>query len=165
MIALEPYIGALKALLLISIAIALFAFGHHTGSQSVQSAWNKETAERKESENKAVFQAIKNNDRIAEQQEIDKQKLKKGYTNEISKINAAYAADRGLRINANVCAGFTATAKTEGTSGSNAATPRIELLPETYATNIKQLMKEADDLVAGYRAAQAFINDNGFAPQ
>jgi hypothetical protein len=42
MSALEPYLGAAKALAIVAAALSLFALGHHYGAQGVQADWNKD---------------------------------------------------------------------------------------------------------------------------
>lgn len=42
---LDPYIGAIKALVIVLLAIGLFGAGHHFGAQGVQAKWEAEKAE------------------------------------------------------------------------------------------------------------------------
>jgi hypothetical protein len=161
---LAPYLGIAKAIAIIAAALALFGAGHHFGAQGVQADWSKETADRKTAESAAILTRIKNNERTADQQELDRQKLKKGHANEIAQIRAAYAADRGLRINAKLCAGFAGTAETKSASGSDGRTAASWLLPEAYDRDIKSLGVEYETAIAGCRVAQTFISDNGMAP-
>lgn len=130
----------------------------------LRSDWAKETAERKEAENLAVFQRLRNNERAKEQQEIDSQRMKKENADEIAKIHAAYDRAPGLRINKNICAGFAARTEAESASRSNGETASTGLLPEPYNRDIRALMLEADEIVAGCRVAQKFIQSNGMAP-
>jgi hypothetical protein len=161
---LAPYLGIVKAIAIIAAALALFGSGHHFGAQGVQADWSKETAERKIAESAAILTGIKNNERIADQQETDRQKLKKGHADEIAQIRAAYATDRGLRINAKLCTGFAGTAEAKSTSGSDERTAAYWLLPEAYDRDIKSLGIEYETAIAGCRVAQEFISDNGMAP-
>jgi hypothetical protein len=161
---LTPYLGIAKAIAVIAAALALFGAGHHFGAQGVQADWSKETADRKTAETAAILTRIKNNERIADQQEIDHQKLKKGHTNEIAQIRAAYATDRGLRLPATVCRGLAASTETESASRGNGAAAGTVALPDSIDRDLRALMLEVDTIVAGCRVAQAFIRDNGMAP-
>jgi hypothetical protein len=161
---LSPYLCIAKAIAVIAAALALFGAGHHFGAQGVQADWSKETAERKTAETAAILTRIKNNERIADQQEADRQKLKKGHTDEIAQIRAAYATDRGLRLPAAVCCGLAAGTEAESASRGNGSTSGTVALPGSIERDLRALMLEADTVVAGCRVAQAFIRDNGMAP-
>jgi hypothetical protein len=161
---LSPYLGIAKAIALIAAALALFGAGHHFGAQGVQADWSKETADRKTAETAAILIRIKNNEREIEQQESNRQKLKKGHANEIAQIRAAYATDRGLRLPATVCRGLAAGTEAESASRGNGSTAGTVALPDQVERDLRALMLEADTVVAGCRVAQAFIRDNGMAP-
>lgn len=161
---LSPYVGAIKALAVIAALLAIFGFGHRTGAQGVKADWAQETAERKTAENAAILTRIKNNERVAAQQDVDRQKLKKGHADEIAKIRSAYAADRRLRINAKLCIGFAAGPNAESANGGDDGTAATRLLPEAYDRDIKSLGIEYETAIAGCRVAQKFISDNGMAP-
>lgn len=162
--ALDPYIGAIKALAVICIALGLLWTGHHFGAQGVQAKWDRETAQRKTDENSAILSRIRNNERIAEQQEADKKRMKKGHADEIAQVRAAYAADRGLRVDAAICAGFTEGARADGARGSDAGAAGTVALPEEVERDLRALMLEADTMLATCRVAQEFIRSNGMAP-
>lgn len=38
--ALEPYVGAIKAIVIVLLALGLFGTGHHFGAEAVQAKWN-----------------------------------------------------------------------------------------------------------------------------
>jgi hypothetical protein len=161
---LSPYLGIAKAIAIIAAALALFGAGHHFGAQDVRADWSKETADRKTDENSAILTRIKNNERDLEQQETNRQKLKKGHANEIAQIRTAYATDRGLRLPAAVCRGLAAGTEAESASRGNGAAAGTVALPDQVGRDLRALMLEADTVVAGCRVAQAFIRDNGMAP-
>lgn len=161
---IEPYIGAFKALAVLCVALALLWIGHRFGAQGVQAKWDRETAQRKADENAAVMSRIRNNERIVEQQAIDKQRMKKGHADEIAQIRAAYAADRGLRLNADVCAGLAEGAKADGAGRGDGTTSGSIALPDEIERDLRALMLEADTVVASCRVAQEFIRSNGMAP-
>lgn len=102
--------------------------------------------------------------RLTDKHAADKAKLKQDGANEITAVRAKYAAAGGLRIHKNICAGFAPAAATDSASRSDAGTAAAGLLPEPYNTHIKQLMQEADELVAACRVAQHFITSINAAP-
>jgi hypothetical protein len=153
----------------IAAVIAILLAGSHwkvyvMGGDSVRVEWQAETLKRKTAENAAILTRIKNNERTADQQEVDRQKLKKGHTDEIAQIRAAYATDRGLRLPATVCRGLAAGTEAESASRGNGSTSGTVALPGSIERDLRALMLEADTVVAGCRVAQAFIRDNGMAP-
>lgn len=162
MSAAMPFLLRIAAM--IGLALLLLFAGHRAGTHRVQAKWDKERAERAEADNRAMMTRLRNNERVAEQQQIDKQRLKKSRADEKTQLDATYALDRGLRINAAVCAEFARPAEAGGAGGSNAGTAAAGLLPEPYQGNIKSLMREAEDIVADCRTAQEFIRSNGMAP-
>lgn len=161
---LDPYLGALKATIILALVLGIFAAGHRFGAQGVQAAWDKERAERVAADNAAILSRVKNNERIAEQQALDNDRIRKGYEDEIARIRADRARAPGLRVTADVCTGLAGAAKTEGTGGSDAAVTGTIALPAQVDRDLRQLMEEADEVVAGCRAAQDFIVTNGMAP-
>lgn len=166
--AIDPYIGVIKAAAVVVLLLGVFAFGYHSnhGAEHVQAAWDKEKAERLAADNRAVFERIRANERAAEQQDVERQQLKKGYENEIAKIRATAdrAASVGLRIPASVCSGLASTAQAKSASGGNDRIAGTVELPESIARDIQAEAERADKIVASCRVAQKFIQDNGFAP-
>lgn len=161
----------LKGLAGLALAAALvagyFAWHHHVlgqGRAEMKAEWAADNALRTKAENAAILHRLNSNDRIREQQEIDLKKMKKENADEIAKIRAAYATDGRLRIPATVCSGFAASTEAGRASGGNAASAGTVALPAQTERDLRGLMQEADTIVAGCRAAQAFIRSNGLAP-
>ncbi len=153
--------------LLVSGLWGLQRRGQLQGRAEVQAKWDKESRERAEAEKSALLSRVKNNERIAEQQALDQQRIKKDVNNELGQIHIAYDSRRGassLRIPASVCGGPAAAAKTTGAAGSDAAAAATVALPAEIERNLQDLMQEADTVVATCRATQQFIRLNGMYP-
>lgn len=165
---LEPYIGVIKGVAVSLILLGTFAAGYHSNKQAdkVRAEWATERAKNLAAEHDAVLLRLAENQAVAKKQEANKQKLKKGYTDEIQLVDDAAGAARsvGLRINASACAAFAGTAEARGADGSDGAAAGTGALPEPYSRNLVELMREADAIVASCRVAQQFILDNGMAP-
>lgn len=135
------------------------------GRAEVQARWDKERRERAEAEKSALLTRMKNNERIAEQQALDRQRIRKDVNNEVSQIQVAY--DRrhgdapGLRLPASVCHGLASAAETASAARSNATLAAAIALPPALERNLQDLMQEADIVVANCRAAQQFIKSTG----
>ncbi len=138
--------------------------GQLQGRAEIQARWDKESRERAEAEKSALLARVKNNERIVEQQALDGQRIRKDVNNELNQIHAAYGssghADSGLRVSASICHGLAPAADTAGTAGSNAAAASTLALPPEIEGNLRNLMQEADTVVAGCRATQQFIRAN-----
>lgn len=161
----------MKGLAGLALAIALVAgyFAWESrirgqGRASMKAEWDADNALRTKAENAAILHRLNSNDRIREQQEIDLNKMKKVNADEIAKIRAAYATDSRLRIPATVCSGFAASTEADRTGGGAAAPAGTVALSDKVESDLLALMQEADTIVAGCRAAQSFIRDNGLAP-
>jgi hypothetical protein len=134
------------------------------GKAKVQALWDADTKARQQAEITAVAQREKENAATAQAQTETNELLKKEHANEIANLDAKYSASQ-LRINTAICGkGSAGAAKAPSPSGSNEANPTTRILPEPYNTNIKQLMREADELAASCRSLQGFVKDNGLAP-
>jgi hypothetical protein len=112
-----------------------------------------------EADNAAIMARVNENERLAEQQAEDNQRIKKGYDDEIAQIRAAGAvAGTGrLRIPATVCSGSAPAAQATAASGSAAAATGTVALPEAIDRDLRALMVEADSVVASCRAAQEYV--------
>lgn len=140
--------------------------GHKAGADEVQARWDAEKIKREESEKAAILTRIEENRLAKERDEAERQKLKKGYANEIAKIRADHARDAatGLHVDASICSGFAGSGQAESAGGSNARAAATVLLPEPTERDLRALMKEADTIVAGCRVGQEFVRVNGMAP-
>src|SRR3982074_1953237 len=120
MSALDPYIGAIKAIALVVIALGLLLTGRHFGAQGVQADWNKANADRANAEKAAVLARVSENQGIFRQQEINNQNITKAHNDELAKVRADLSRAPRLRIGSALCGGPTGTAQTAGTGSGNA---------------------------------------------
>ncbi len=158
-----------KLLLLVALVVALIGVmwdlqhrGLVQGRAEVQAKWNQEKRELAEAEKAALLSRIKNNERIAEQQALDNEKIKKGHKDEIAAISAANAHRTGLRVPASICGGSAAAAQTSSAPGSDATATGTIALPPAIDRDLQDLMEEADQVVASCRSTQQFVILNGF---
>lgn len=137
--------------------------GDLAGVKAERATWQVKEAQRVTAEQKATLQAIENNTRIAQQQEIDKRKVINAHQNELAAIRAAYEhpASR-LRIPvAAVCNQPAATGQADSASGIDAATAATVELPAQIDDDLRRLARDADEVTATARALQewARLND------
>ncbi len=163
-----PYRLAAGALAIAGLIAAEQLYEHHIfakGEAATQAKWNAEKLAVSEAEKSAVFAKVRANERQAEQQEIINQQIKDDHKNEIDSIRTAYAGRDRLRIPAAGGAGCGLAAGTEaqGTAGSDGAAAGTIALPAEIEKGLWELAEEADTVMAGCRAAQRFIAENGFA--
>ncbi len=155
-----------KLIALVALIASLWGFQHTGVSQGraeVQAKWDKEKREQAEEDKAALFTRIKNNERIAEQQALNDERIRNENKDEVAAIRAAYARPAGLRLPASVCSGLAAGTQAESASGGNAAATGTLALPPAIERDLQKLMKEADTVVASCRAAQKFIRLNKMA--
>jgi hypothetical protein len=136
------------------------------GRKEIRAEWDKAKAAQALEDKAAIFTRVKNNERIAAEQEATNKQLKDSHAKEIVQIRARAASDSAyrLRIPASVCSGFASGAKAEGSAGSNSAVAGTVVLPDETEKNLRGLMVEADLVTAGCRVSQDFIKNNGMAP-
>jgi len=85
-------------------------------------------------------------------------KLKEDYSKDVVTIRNEYAASKLLFNRSKICANQdTGTSKGEDPSRVHEASTTGELFPEPYATNIKQLMLEADLIVSSCKGLQEAV--------
>lgn len=94
--------------------------------------------------------------------EIKYQEVRNDYAKELELTRASAARSGGLLFNKErICANTgTRESKDESGSGIDAGTSNQELLPEPYATNIKELMLQADLEMDKVRALQRVIKES-----
>ncbi|WP_422972981.1 hypothetical protein [Undibacterium sp. TC9W] len=138
---------------------------HHKGvtegKAEVQQKWDADKLARSQAETAATLSRVKNNERIAEQQALDNEKIKKGHDDEIASIRVANANPVRLRISDSICRGFASATKAQSAGSGDAALAGTLALPEALERNLQDLIQEADTIVASCRAAQSFIRTNG----
>lgn len=163
---MTPRIVAVIAAGLVVLSGANLVAGHFRaqGRAQVQARWDAEAIQRHVAENAAILNRIKNNERLAEQQALDKQQLKVNYEKELATVRAAAAIAGRMRVSAGFCAGFTSATQTDGAGRSDSGIAATIALPETYARDIDTLMLEADEIVASCRVAQEYLKKTGQAP-
>lgn len=144
-------------------AVGLLHTGYRHGVQSVQSKWDQETAKRKQDENAAILTAMLNNERKAEQDKLNSQRIAKENKRELDKIRADLAAAR-LRVGPAFCPRSAEAVTPNSPSSSDGADTGARLLPEEVERDIRALIEETERVAATGRAAQDFIRSNGMAP-
>ena len=139
--------------------------GYDAGVAAIQAKWDKAKADQAIADNAAILARVKNNERVAAEQQAINQQLKDDHAKEIAQIRSRAAADSTyrLRLPATVCREFAAGASAQSASGSTATTAGTVALPEQTERNLRELMIEADTVVANCRATQKFIIENKLA--
>lgn len=165
----EAYAKLIVAGALLAVLAAGAWFFHHKGFEAgkaeVQDTWDKAKAAQAIADNAAILARVKNNERIAAQQDVINQQLKDDHAKEIAQIRTRAGADSTyrLRLPATVCSQFAAGTKAQGTSGSDAAATGTVALPDEITRNLRELMVEADMVVANCRTTQKFVIENKLA--
>lgn len=138
--------------------------GDFAGTKSERATWQAKEAQRVTTEQKATLQAIENNTRIEQQQEIDKRKVVNDYQKEIAAIRAAYERTTGrLRISSAVCNSVAATDQADSASRTDATTTSTVELPAQVDGDLRRLARDADEVTATARALQEWVRLNGFS--
>lgn len=125
------------------------------GDERTELLWEKKLDKAVEEENKRLTE-------IHHKKELDYEKrfnkLKEEYNKDVVIIRNEYATSKLLFNRSKICANQT-EGRTQGedTGRVYGATTSGELFPEPYATNIKQLMLEADLIVASCKQLQNAI--------
>lgn len=144
--------------ILAATATGSYLKGQHDGSQAVQTRWDQDTADRKAVEATAILTRVKNNERIAEQNEIKERKMKDDYTAEIARSRAAANSPYSLRLKADtLCRGFAPTATAQTASGSPETFAGTIALPDQIARDLRRLAQDADEVLAQCRLVQQYI--------
>lgn len=164
MSALDPYIGALKAIVLVAIVLGLLWAGHHFGARGVQADWNKDIADRAKAEKAAVLARVTENQGIFRQQEITNQNITKAHNEEIDKLRNDLAAAKRVRVGPSLCPRSTSQADTTSPGSSDATDPGAGLVSESTQRSIDALIMQVEEALATGRACQAFVTNNGMAP-
>lgn len=137
--------------------------GDASGTATERAEWTTKENARITAEQVALFHAVENNTRIAQQQAIDNRKVSNAHQSEIAAVRAAYERPAGrLRITGDVCNQFASSTKTKRSGGSDAATPGTVELPEPIDRDLRRLARDADEVTATARALQEWARLNGF---
>jgi hypothetical protein len=162
---LSPWAWLAVGALVLSLFGGTYWKGYTSGESHVQGQWNSAKEAQVVANNEAVAKRIAENASVETKHNEVMVLLKKGYENEISTLRTNTVALPRLRINTTtVCSEPTSASQGSGPSTSNADTPTTRLLPESVDSNLRALMQQADEIVAGYRVAQGFIVEQGMAP-
>lgn len=164
MSALDPYINAIKAIVLVAIVLGLLWAGHHFGAQGVQADWNKDIADRAKVEKAAVLARVSENQGIFRQQEINNQNITKAHNEEIDKLRNDLARAPRLRIGSAICGGPAGTAQAASAGSGNGADTAGRVLSAEMDGIFKSLILEMERVAATGRACQSFARKNGMAP-
>lgn len=164
---MSPYAWIAAILLSVGLLGGVYWKVHHggvvQGRAEIQAKWDADKNARKVAEEKAIADRLRANELKVAQFEMDKQKLKKGYTNEIATLRAARAKPVQLRVHTDNC-GSASGSKANRTGASDTTTAGTGVLSSADSEAILVLMDKADEIVAGCRVAQQFLVDNGLAP-
>jgi hypothetical protein len=161
---LTPYLIWIKLGAAAALIVGLFMFGHHIGAASVQAKWTAETSRRDAADNAAILKRTADNVTLAAAQSETNTLLKKGYSNEITRLNAVGAAAGRLRIGSAICPRLDSASDTQSAGGSHATDPSAGLVRPDINRDIDALKLKVGTVFASCRAAQTFIRDNGMAP-
>lgn len=110
--------------------------------------------------------ALKRAEEIAELMKIHTERLNKQrreYEDEIADINRRHVADAsyGLRLPRSICAESAGEAKAGGDKEAGATAGTV-VLPKRVTEDLRRLAKRADEVTAGCRQDEKFIDENGF---
>lgn len=158
---IEAKLAAL--LVLIGLAFGVHWHGVNQGQRLERADWLAKDLDRISSEQKATLKAIENNTRIAQQQEIDKRKVVNDYQKELAAIRIE--RDRGrtgrLYLPATVCNSVATATKTDDSGGVGAAIAGAVELPEAIERDLRDLVRDADEVTATARAMQESARTSG----
>lgn len=153
-------------LVLIGLAFGIHWHGVNQGKRMERSEWQAKEIRRITAEQKATLQAIENNTRIEQQQEIDKRKVINGYQTEIASIRATHERVAGrLRISSAICNSAAATGQADGASRTDAAAAGTVELPIETERDLRRLARDADEVTATARALQEWARLNGMSKE
>lgn len=142
--------------LAILLAIAIGAFPAYLGGRS--DGRKLERADYQDAEIKATAQRLAENAAQAAQQAETVNKVRKGYTDEISRLRDSYADAGKLRVKVQ-CPAATLSGAPESAIGVDAGTA-VEL-PAAVTSGLYGIAEDADKQAAQLRALQDFIRKNG----
>jgi hypothetical protein len=153
---------------LIAGALALvigFGGGWTANGWRLNAAHDAETAERKQAENIAILQRVKNNERAVEQNVIDNRRITKEKNDAIDKVRADIASAPGLRVGSAICGGPAAGTEANSTGGGDGENTGGRVVREDVRRDIDAMKLEVENAFAAGRACQAFVRSKGMAPE
>ncbi|WP_194720833.1 hypothetical protein [Noviherbaspirillum malthae] len=154
---IEPALAAGKVVLL----VGLFGAGFYLGKKLEAGKCAETAAVSAKAETAAVLSRVRNNERIAEQQEIDRQRIEKAHHEELAQVRADIARAPSLRVGPAICSGFAGSAQAPAASGSDGADSGTRLLSPEMDRAVKALIEETERVAATGRACQAFVASSG----
>lgn len=143
-----------------SISYGIYRLGYN----AADGKWQKKVADRDAAEKKAIVDRLTEIEQLQVAHELEKQKLRKGYDDEIARSRSLSAAAPRMRISAALCSGFTGEAQAAGTSRSDGGDSATRLVPERIEEDIRRLELTVEAIFAGCRVAQAHLKTHGMAP-
>lgn len=161
-----------KAAIAAVVALALF-FGyraianHYTdkGRAEVQALWDKDTAARKKAEELATADRVAQNAQEKAKQDATNQTITEKY-NEINNLRNQLATANRLRVGTKICSqGSSASPQATSPQGSNVPDTGTRVVSDQINGAFREFMIQVEEGFATGRACQAFIRENGFAPE
>lgn len=150
--------------ILILVAVCLGCEIH--GAGRVQAKWDAQVKQQQAAAEAALELRREQNRAISAEQALKSAQIQKGYDDEMAKVRADLRNSERLRLGAAWCDGSTpGRAQANGPASSDAAGTASRVLSPELDAAVKSLIEQAEEAAATARAAQAFIRDNGMAPQ
>ncbi len=157
-------IGLVGALL-----AGVFMFGHRTGANAVQGRWDADKAQRIEAQDKLIAAHAQEVEQLQAKQALINVKVGTEHDAALQAIGNKYKADLaavraagGLRIPATVCRGVATAAEATSDGQHHGDTTSTVILPDSIASDLFSLARDADAVVEQSRSCQNWIRQNGF---
>ena len=163
---MTAYLMYAKIALAVAIIASIYLAGYHRGSASVQAEWDHDKGVRAIAENQAMITRLKFNEATMTRHKAENAILKNKYEREHAKnkSNASALSNQRLRVPDSFCNSATVSSTTDSSERSGSAVTGSRVLSAETSESFRQYALEADQVVAGCRAAQGFITNNGMAP-
>lgn len=154
-------------LAIIMLVICVGLWQRQTGKSIIQDQWDAEKIMTKALQDAAIAQREKENTAARFSNQLKLFALRADYETELQKIkrHAAVSRNDSLRMPAAACNGPARTPDTQSAQGSPDPTAGTIALPDEIAGHLRQLMEEADTIVAACRIAQRFVVDNALVEE
>jgi hypothetical protein len=164
-----PYALLIKIAAILALCAALFGYGHHKGSQSVQAKWDADKVVRLKLDLELTSARAKEITALRSEQDRKNIEVSNDHANKVKTLNAklsaaraAVAAAGGLRFTPAASNQAGATAHGTSDSGRNADVAGTVALPQSITDDLLSLAAEADRITEVARACQAWIRKQGF---
>lgn len=164
-------VWAFLAIILL-VGIGLWMYGnwrYEQGASAVRQEWDADILAMEREHTKALEQRAAENLALQETHLKQLAEMKGTHANEIARIRHRHGEllGTGLRLPASLCPGSAAAGspQAEGGKGGDGAVAGTVVLPEQVTRNLRQLMAEAETIVAGCRVGQGFLKQHGFVEE